>query len=147
MLVPRKALNGLQTTSAQCVKEAERKIFQMTVEIREIAERAFQSYGRPLDMVSYFKYLGHILTDLDDNWLSVVGNLWKARNIWPRLLIIMGREGAINRLSGILFKAVVQAVFFWDGYVGDEPPQGPAYVGVHHPRIRPKTNCLYHCLE
>ena len=37
-------------------------------EMRESVERAFQTYGRPLEMVNYFKYLGRVLTVGEDNW-------------------------------------------------------------------------------
>ena len=40
----------------------------------------------------------------------VVGNMMKASKSWARLLIIMGSEGENKRVSGIFFKAVVQAV-------------------------------------
>ena len=39
---------------------------------------AFTAYGRPLEMVSSFRYLGRILTGMDNNWTAVVGKLKKA---------------------------------------------------------------------
>ena len=53
--------------------------------MREFAARSFQDYGRPLEMVSHFKYLGRILTAYDDNWSAVVRNLRKTRKSWARL--------------------------------------------------------------
>ena len=50
------------------------------------------------------------MTASDDNWLAVVGNVCKAGKIWAFLMEIMGREGDSPRVSGILFKAVAQAV-------------------------------------
>ena len=44
-----------------------------------------QAYGRQLELRTSFKYLEQILTDSDENWLAVVGNLWKARKSWARL--------------------------------------------------------------
>ena len=81
--------------------------------MRESAERSFQAYGRPLTTVTDFKYLGRILTASDENWTSVVGNIWKARKIWSQLTSILGRYGAIPRVSGMLFKALVQAVLLF----------------------------------
>ena len=37
-----------------------------------------QAYGRPLAMVTSFKYLGRVLTLVDFNWPEVIGNLCKA---------------------------------------------------------------------
>ena len=78
--------------------------------MRESAERAFRYYGRPLKMVTSFKYLGRVLMAADNNWPAVVVNLWKERKIWAWLARILGREGASPRVSGMFFKAVVQAV-------------------------------------
>ena len=39
----------------------------------------FQAFGRPLEMVSPFKYLGRVLTELDNNWSAVVENM---REVW-----------------------------------------------------------------
>ena len=60
-----------------------------------------------------FKYLGIILTEGDDDWPSVAGNLGKARKIWGRIQWILSREGANKRVSGNFFKAVVQQVLMF----------------------------------
>ena len=40
---------------------------------------AFEVYREQLKTVSSFKYLGRILTEGDDYWPAVAGNLGKAR--------------------------------------------------------------------
>ena len=70
-------------------------------------ERAFQAYGRPLETVNYFKYLGWVLTASDDDWPAVVGSLRKSRKIWAQMMRVLVREGANPRVSGTFFKAVV----------------------------------------
>ena len=76
ILVPCKALNGWHTTTTQCAKGEESERHRLVEEeIRESAARAFQAYGRPIEMVTSFKYLGWVLMSLDDDWLEVVGNL------------------------------------------------------------------------
>ena len=82
-------------------------------ELRDSAERAFQAYVRLLQMVTSFKYLGRVLTEADNTWPAIVGNLSKAQKIWARLARILGWEGANPRVSGIFFKAVVQAVMLF----------------------------------
>ena len=77
--------------------------------MRERAAKTFQAYVRPLETVTSFKYLGRVLVALDDYWLTVVRNLRNSWKSWSLLLIIMGRELASPRVSGMLFKAVVQA--------------------------------------
>ena len=42
-------------------------------------ERAFKAYGRRLDSVKEFRYLGRVLTATEDDWPAVARNLQKAR--------------------------------------------------------------------
>ena len=56
--------------------------------MRDSTERAFEAYGKPLETVATFKYLGRVMTAGDEDWLAVAGNLVKARKIWGRLLRI-----------------------------------------------------------
>ena len=80
MLIPWKDLNGRHVTTVHCAKGAEKKIRRLAAgDMRESVARAFQAYGRPLKMVASFKYLGRIMTALDENWPAVVENLWKSR--------------------------------------------------------------------
>ena len=49
----------------------------------------------------------------DDDWPAVAGNLAKARKSLGRMQGILRREGATTRISGNLFKAVVQQVLLF----------------------------------
>ena len=71
---------------------------------------AFEAYGKQLDAVPSFKYLGRIMTAGDHDWPVVAGNLVKAQMSWGRLTRILIREGAEKRTSETFFKAVVQQV-------------------------------------
>ena len=80
ILVPWRALNGRHHSTTQCKKGVERKRCRMAeAELRDITERALEAYGKPLEIVSTFKYLGRVMTAGDGNWPSVAGNLAKAR--------------------------------------------------------------------
>ena len=57
-------------------------------------EVAFQAYGIPLMVVIEFKYLGRVLTTLDDNWPAVMCKMRKAWKRWTRMSRILGQEGA-----------------------------------------------------
>ena len=70
---------------------------------------AFEAYGRPLDMVTAFKYCGRILTASYDYWQEVVTNFQKAWKRWAWLSRIIGREGADPQTYTTFYKAVVQA--------------------------------------
>ena len=69
-------------------------------ELRESTERAFRSYGEPLEHVTAFRYLGRVMTAVDDYWTTVVGKLQRERKSWGRLLRILSREWADMKVSG-----------------------------------------------
>ena len=72
----RKALNGRHLGTLQCKKGAERKRRRLAkTETRENAERAFHAYGKPMEAVSEFRYLGWLLTATYDDWPAVAGNI------------------------------------------------------------------------
>ena len=84
MLVLWAALNGCHPNTAYCDKGVERKRCRLEAEqMHASMERAFQSYGRPLTLVTLFKYLGRILTALEDYYLELVGNL---RKVWKKCM-------------------------------------------------------------
>ena len=99
----------------------------------EIMDMSFEVYGKQLKTVPSFNYLGRILTAGYDYWPAVAGNLGKARKSWGRLKRIMSREGAYKRVSGNVFKAVVQQVLLF----GEE-------TWVLTPRIERSLNSFMH---
>ena len=64
-------------------------------------------------MVTYFQYLGRVNSAADNDWPAVVRKLSLARAVWNRMTRILSREGAALRVSGLFFKAVVQAVLLF----------------------------------
>ena len=75
---------------------------------------AFSAYGRPLDMVTSFRYLGRVILEADGNWLAVVRNMEKSRVLWRRMTRILIRGEAYPQVSVFFFKAVVQLVLLFD---------------------------------
>ena len=63
--------------------------------------------------VTEFKYLGRVLTNTDDDWPAVAGNIRKARENWGRLARILGREGAEPKVSHIFYTSVTQQVLLF----------------------------------
>ena len=79
ILVTWVALNRCHLITTKFANGSERKRRRLAPEeMREIKERYFRAYGRPLTSVASFKYLGQVLTTSDDDWPAVVGNLRKA---------------------------------------------------------------------
>ena len=52
----------------------------------------FQDYGRPLEAVLEFKYIGRVTTASDYNWPVLVENLSNYQSWWEQISRILGRE-------------------------------------------------------
>ena len=87
----------------ELVSEEERKVFT----------RAFSAYVRPLEMVTSFKYLGRFISETEYDYPAVVRNLSRSKKLWIRMSRILSREGADPQVSGLFFKAVIQAVLIF----------------------------------
>ena len=84
--------------------------------MRENSERAFEAYEDPIESVTGFKYMGRILTEMDDDWPAVVRNLGKARRSCRCLSRVLSREGADPKVSRAFYIAVNQAVLLFGSY-------------------------------
>ena len=69
--------------------------------------------GVPLGAVQIYQYLGRLLACNDNDWPAIQTQLKKARSRWGSLSRILVREGATPRVSGMFYKAVVQAVLLY----------------------------------
>ena len=97
-----------------CIRAAERKIGRWREEeTHESMSVEFQAYGRPLEMVTEFKYPGRVINASNTVYPVVVANIHKAQRKWACLSGILGCEGAYPRTSGKLYKAVVKASFLF----------------------------------
>ena len=79
----------------------------------ENSERAFHAYGKTMEAVSEFRYLGRLLTATDDDWSEVAGKIRKARVSWGRLARVLGREGEDPKVSRSFYTAVIQQVLLF----------------------------------
>ena len=59
-------------------------------------------------MMTSFRYLGRVISATDNDWPEVVSNLFRSRAVCRRMVIILGRERALPRVSGLFFKSTVQ---------------------------------------
>ena len=102
-------------------------------EVRQITTVDFEAYGRPLEKVMAFKYLGRILMASDNNWLEVVANLQCARKHWGWLYWILGWEGADHQTSGTFYKAVVDVTLLFSVETWAMAPSIGKTLGGFHP--------------
>ena len=57
--------------------------------------------------------MGQVILVADNNCKAVVKNLSQARKVWSRMSHILSSKGVVPLVSGIFFKAVVQAVLLF----------------------------------
>ena len=115
MLVPYRSLNVSHNGTAHCKKGAEQKQQRLvTEEEREVTSRSLSAYGLPLNVVTSFKYLGRVLLMADDDWMTVIRNILKARTVWWIMSKILSREGVRPRVSVFFFKSIIQLVLLFD---------------------------------
>ena len=81
--------------------------------MRVTSERAFHAYGEQMRAVTEVRYVRRVLTETDDDWPEVAGNIRKARASWGRLARVLGREGADPKVSRSFYTAVTQQVFLF----------------------------------
>ena len=99
MFVPWRALNGRHKSKELCRGGVDKKRRRLAeAEVRDSADMAFEVYGKQIQTVPRFKYLGSILTEGGDGWSAVAGKFSKARKSWGRLQGILSREGATKRV-------------------------------------------------
>ena len=76
-------------------------------------EHRFSAYGEWLERVEVFRYLGRLLAYDDNDSQALRSNLRKARKCWGRLQRVLRAENASPRVSGMFYKATVQAVLLF----------------------------------
>ena len=81
--------------------------------MRVTPEKALHAYGTQMRAVTEFKYLVRVLTNTDDDWPAVAGNIRKARANRGRLARILGREGANPKVSPSFYTTVTQQVLLF----------------------------------
>ena len=120
---------------AQCTWVSEQKRLQLSAEEeREVTTMYFSVYGHPLEMVTSFKYLGRVISSTENDWMKIVRNLARAKTVWSRMSRILSRMGAPPWVSGLLFKAVIQAVLLFGAETWVVTPiMGKALVGRSDP--------------
>ena len=144
ILVPWKSLNGTHICTPYFTLGAEQKRRRLAAEEeREVTARAFSAYGCPLEMVTSFRYLGRVILEADEDWPEVVTKSYRARAFWRRMTRIFSREEAAPQVSGIFFKAVVQAVLLFGLETWVVVPQmGKSLRGFQDQVERPLTGRL-----
>ena len=114
MFVSHKSLNGQHLMRDFCRWGYERKRRHLAEEEAWAGtEVAITAYGTILDPVTPLKYLGRVISTVDNNWPAVVRNLRRARKNWAWLTRVLISEGADAQTSGHIYLSVVQSVMLY----------------------------------
>ena len=101
-------------SSATCRKAEQRRVNEKRQdEQHEAEEVVFEVNGKRLERVRAFNYLGRVLTENDDDSVSIDSRIKKARGRWVGIARVLKREGANARVMGRFYLAVVQALLLY----------------------------------
>jgi hypothetical protein len=84
----------------------------------------FTTYGKELERVENFKYLGRLLAYDDNDAQAVRGNLKRACAIWSRLSRTIRTENASPHACGIFYKATVKSILLFGSKTWNLSPLG-----------------------
>jgi hypothetical protein len=73
-------------------------------------EMQFTTYGKELEQVLVFKYLGRLLACDDNDTQAMRGNLAKARKCWAWISCVLRAENAEPQVCVVFYKATVMSV-------------------------------------
>jgi hypothetical protein len=105
------ALYGKHQHTWLCREGWERKKQHEAAEAaRIVLARMITAHGEDLERVEVFKYLGQLLTFNDNDSQAMQLNLKKAHKSWARVSCVLRVENASPKVSGVFYKATVQAV-------------------------------------
>jgi hypothetical protein len=117
------AMNGRHYETALCRDGVARRVQHAVAERAHLSlSQMFTAYGKELEKVEVFKYLGCSLAYNDNNAQAVRGNLKKARAIWSRLSCTIRSEDASPRACGIFYKVTVQSILLFGSKTGNLSP-------------------------
>ena len=132
-------LNGTHRRTAQCKVHLGSGTEETAISVREVEgchRQGFQRLWAPPGYGDLLQYMRWEILATDDNKPEVVRNLARAKKVWSRISRILSREGTTHRVSGLFFKAVIQAVLLFRAETWVvTPPHGQGPGGVSDPGV------------
>jgi hypothetical protein len=95
------------------VGTARRHQRDMAVRSALALRQQFTVHGDVLERVEVFRYLGHLLSQDDDDIQAVQSQLCKARGTWARVGQVLRKENAPPQVSAKFYKVIVQSVLLY----------------------------------
>jgi hypothetical protein len=127
------AMNGYHYKTALCRDGVARRVQHAAAERTHLSlSQTFTAYGKELERVEVFKYLGRLLAYNNNDAQAVRGNLKKVRFIWSRLSCTIRSENASPRVCGIFYIATVQLILLFGSEMWNlSPPSLKLLEGFH----------------
>ena len=85
----------------------------MAEEEKAATSRTLSAYGRPLEMMTSFRYLVRVILAANGDWPAVIRDMAKARAVWRRIRNIFIKEGERSWVYIFLFPSLVQSVLIF----------------------------------
>ena len=73
----------------------------------------FTVFGKEIEIVREFKYLGRIINEKNEDDTAIKKNLEKAQSIWRRLSKLLSREGANPPIMARIYRTVVESILLY----------------------------------
>ena len=96
---------------------------------------AIITYGNHLTMVSYFKYLVRVLSDLGNRYTEVVSNIQKVKKKWAHLSSFLGQESVDDQTSRNVYLEVAQLLLLFQSEIWVMSPCIRRTLGGFHHRV------------
>ncbi len=107
-------LYGRHQCTPLCREGWEWKVQHKAAEATRIAlARMFTAYREDLERVELFKYLGRLLTYDANDSQAMQSNLKKVGKSWAQVSCVLRTENASPKVSGVFYKAIIQAVLLF----------------------------------
>ena len=114
MYLPSEKINEKHYNSHLCKQLNKTKENTKLQNQYEIAtEEDFSINGKVMEKVKEFKYLGRILEDSNNNWMTIKANLSKAKSRWAQVKRVLIRDNAPPRTMDYFYKAICQSVLLY----------------------------------
>ncbi len=116
-------LNGGHHRTELCQRGWERRCqHAAATRSQHTLNHVFTCNGDELARVEVFKYLGWLIAYNDADTQAMRSNLRKARRCWAWILRVLRAENATPWMSGMFYKATVQAVQLYGSETCSLPP-------------------------
>jgi hypothetical protein len=102
-----RTMNSCHYETALCKEGVARKVQHAAERAHLVLQNTFTTYGKGLERVEVFKYLGRLFAFNDTDSQVVRGKLKKAQGIWARISHTLRAEIASPRVCSVFYKATV----------------------------------------